>query len=145
MPTAVVRSFVEALERQDLDAAIECVDGGVYFVSESAAEGDDFSAHEGFRRWWDLQISGGFDIHPLRVERLDDHHVFAELLTGHAENDGSSWAAETSGCICTLGDRTAERRGTIEVIEMFADADRALARARRTIEEFRRAGLLQDN
>ena len=145
MPTAVVRRFVEALERQDLDAAIQCVDRRVYFVSESAAEGDDFCAHEGFRRWWDLQISGGFDIQPLRVERLDDHHVFAELLTGHPENDGRSWAAETSGCICTLGDGTTVGGNTIEVIEMFADADRALGRALRTIEALRRDGLLHDN
>jgi hypothetical protein len=94
----------------------------------SASEGADFSAREGFRRWWSLQISSGSELHPLQIEALDDHHVFAELLTGHPEADGHTWVAETLGCVYTVGD------GTIEAIEMFADAERARERARRAIE-----------
>ena len=137
MSTEIVRRLIGALERQDLDAAIECLDRGVYFVS--AGEDADFSTHEGFRRWWEQQIPSGSELHPLQVEALDDQHVFAELLIGHPDTDGHAWSAETMGWVVTAGDRV------IEAIEMFADAEIALKRARGTVEMFRRDGPLQDS
>lgn|SRR5262245_8531101 len=134
MPSAVVKCFVEALERQDFDAAIQCLDRGVYFVS--AGEDDDFSAHEGFGRWWEQQISSDSEFHPLHVEVLDNHRVFAEMLIGYPESGGHTWVAETMGWVITAGD------GVIDAIEIFADAEVALQRSRRAIEVLRRDGPL---
>jgi limonene-1,2-epoxide hydrolase len=136
MPTRIVGEFVEALEQQDLDAAIDCVDQGVYFVS--AAEGADFSGREGFRRWWEQQISNGSDFHPLHIDCLDDHHVFVEMISGHPENGGHTWVAETLGVVYTVDD------GRIEAIETFRNAERTLLRARRTIKLLRGDRLFQD-
>ncbi|HET9120528.1 MAG TPA: nuclear transport factor 2 family protein [Solirubrobacterales bacterium] len=129
MPTVVVRHFVEALERRDLDAAIQCLDRGVYFVS--AGEDADFSAHEGFRRWWEQQIACGSDLHSLQLEALDDQRVFTEMLIGHPESGGDTWSAETMGWVITAGD------DVIVAIEMFADAELALQRAKRAIDVLR--------
>ena len=137
MPIEIVTRLVEALERQDLDAAIQCLDRGVYFAS--ACEEADFSTHEGFRRWWELQFTSGSELHPLQIEALDDEHVFAELVIGHPESDGHSWSAETMGWVLTAGD------GVVEAIEMFADAEVALQRARSAVEMFRPDGPLQDS
>lgn len=127
MSTEVVRRFIDALERQDLDAAIECLDRGVYFVS--AGEDADFSSHEGFRRWWEEQrISSGSELHSLKVEALDDHRVLTEMLIGHQESGGQAWAAETICWVITAGDRV------IDAIETFPDAEVALERARRAIK-----------
>src|SRR5262245_23529188 len=135
MSTEIVRDFVEAIERRDLEAALECLDESVYFVT--ATEGADFSRHEGFGRWWDLQVSSDSELCPLRIEALDNHHVFVELLTGHPESDGHTWVAETLGCVYTVGDET------IEAIEMFADAEQARERAGRALRVLRREGLLR--
>ena len=137
MPTAVVTRFVKALERQDLDAAIRCLDRGVYFVS--AGEDADFSAHEGFRRWWEQQLSSGLEFRTLQVEALDDRRVFTELLVSYLGSGGHTWSAETMGWVITAGD------GVIDAIEIFADAELALERARRAIVILRRDGLLQDS
>ena len=135
MPIEVVTRFIEAMERQDLGASIQCLDRGVYFVS--AGEDADFSAHEGFERWWEQQISNGSELHSLRVEALDDHRVFIEMLIGHAESGGFTWSAETMGWVITAAD------GVIDAIEIFADADVAFQRAKRAIEILRRDGPLQ--
>ena len=138
MPAAeIVTRLIEALERQDLDSAIQCLNSGVYFASSN--EDADLGAHDGFRRWWELQISpGGSDLRVLQVEALDDHHVFAELIIGHPRNDGDSWSAETMACVISEGD------GVIETIEMFANAETALDRARDSVEMFRPGGALED-
>lgn len=137
MPTETVRRFFESLERRDLDAAIDCLHERVYFVAP--AQGADFSAHEGFRRWWDLQISGSSEIRPLEIEALDSHRVFATLLIGRPGHGGHTWVSETLGCVYTVRD------GAIRAIEMFADADRAHQRARRAVEVLSPDGLLQDS
>jgi len=136
MSTETVRHFVEALERGDLDAALRCVDERLYFVS---AAGADFRDREGFRRWWELQLSSGADLKLLRIEALDDNHVFAELLSGHPEREGNTWAAETLGCVYTVDE------GTIAAIEMFGDVEQAREGARRAIEVLRLDGLPQRN
>jgi hypothetical protein len=133
--STVVR-FIEALERQDVGAAIQCLDRGVYFAS--TGEDADFSTHEGFRRWWDLQSSSRFELYPLKIESLDDQHVFAEVVIGHPEDDGQSWSAETMAWVIT-GDV-----GVIEAIEMFADAEIALRRARSAVKMFGEDGPLKD-
>ena len=137
MQAETVRRFIEALERQDLDAAIQCLDRGIYFAS--AAEEADFSTHEGFCRWWELRFSPGSELKPLRIETLDDRRVFAELVIGHPERDGRTWSAETMVWVITGSD------GTIEAIEMFADAEIALERARSSAQMFRPDGPLQDS
>ena len=137
MPTEIVRRLIEALERQDVDAAIQCLDRGVYFAA--ADEEADFSTQEGFRRWCELQISTGSELHPLKIEALDDQHVFAELVIGHPESDGQTWSAETMGWVLTAGD------GVIEAIEMFADAEIALKRARSAVKMFCPDGPLEDS
>src|SRR5262245_53140358 len=133
---SLVSRFLAALEGRDLDAAIECLDEEVYFVS---AAGTDFGTSEGFRRWWDLQISNGCDFHILGIEALDDRRVFAEVLAGHAEHGGAAWSTETVGCFYTVG------KETIEVIEMFADPAGALTRARHAIEVLGSGGPLGDS
>lgn len=137
MPAEIVRRFIEALERQDLDAAIQCLDRGVYFVS--AGEDADFSAHEGFCRWWEQQISSSSELHPLQIQELDDHHAFAELLIGHPESGGYTWSAETVGWVIAASD------GVIEAIETFADTEVALQRARRAAKLLRPGGPLEDS
>jgi len=129
MPDTIVRRLIEALERQDLDAAIQCLDCGVYFVS--AGEDADFSAHGGFRSWWHQQISKGSEFYPLQIEVIDDRHVFTELLFGYPESGGDTWAAVTMCWVITTGD------GVIDAIEMFTDAEVTLERARRAIELLR--------
>ena len=136
MPTEIVRRLIEALERQDLDGAIQCLDRGVYIAS--AGEEADFSTHEGFGRWWEQQISSSSELFPLQIEALDDQHVFAELVIGHPESDGHTWSAETIAWVIRADD------GVIEAIEMFADAEIALKRARSAVEMFRWDGPLQD-
>jgi limonene-1,2-epoxide hydrolase len=136
MSTEVVSRFVEALESRDLNAAIDCVDQSVYFVSP--AEGADFSTREGFLRWWRLHGSRGSELHPLRIEALDDRHVFVELLSGHPEDGGRSWATETLGCVYSVGNEV------IEAMEMFADAEGALVQARHAIELLCEDGLFQE-
>ena len=135
MPTEIARRLIHALELQDPDAAIQCLDCGVYFAS--AAEDADFSTHEGFRRWWEQQISRGSEFQLLEIEGLDDRRVFAELIVSHPESDGRAWSAETIAWVITAGD------GVIEAIEMFADAEAALQRARSAVKMFRRHGPLQ--
>ena len=137
MSTAIVSRFVEALERQELDAAIRCIDRGVYFVS--AGEDADFSSHEGFCRWWELQASSGSVFRALQVETLDDRRVFTELLVSHSGSGGHTWSAETMGWVITAGN------GVIDAIEMFADAELALQRARHALVVLRQDGLLQDS
>jgi SnoaL-like domain len=137
VPTEIVTRFIKALERQDLDDAIQCLDRGIYFAS--AGEDPDFSTHEGFRRWWELEIPDGSQIKSLQVEAVDNQHVFVELITGHPESGGHSWSAETMGWVITAGD------GVIEAIEMFADTEIALQRARRAAKVLRPGGPLEDS
>ena len=133
----IVMRFIEALERQDVDAAIQCLDRGVYFAS--TGEDADFSTHEGFRRWWELQSSSRFELYPLKIEALDDQHVFAELVIGHAEGDGQTWAAERMAWVITAD------VGVIEAIEMFADPEIALSRGRSAVKMFAQDGPLQNS
>jgi hypothetical protein len=135
MPTEVARRFIGALERHDLDAAIQCLDPRVYF--DSAGENADFRTHDGFREWWELQIPSGSELHLLQIEVLDDQHVFVELVIGHPEGDGRTWSAETMCWVITADE------GLIETIERFASAETALRRARRAAEMFRPDGPLQ--
>ena len=137
MPTAIVRRLIHALELQDPHAAIQCLDRGFYFAS--AGEDADFSTHEGFRRWWEQQSSKGSEFQLLEIDALDDQRVFAELIVSYPEDDGHTWSAETMGWVIKASD------GVIDSIEMFADAEIALKRARSAVVMFRRDGPLQDS
>ena len=75
------------------------------------------------------------------MEALDDQHVFAELVIGHSENDGHTWSAETMAWVIRADDVD----GLIEAIEMFADPELALERARSAVVMFRRDGPLGDS
>jgi ketosteroid isomerase-like protein len=119
----VVRRFFAALEREDVEAALACLDGAVYFVppaDETFPEGGDFGGHDGFRAWWAAEFGDSASLVAIDVEQVDDRHVFAEVMVGALE--GQAYVSHSRAWLCTVEDQS------IDAIELFHDPFRARTR-----------------
>jgi ketosteroid isomerase-like protein len=118
----VVRRFLAALEREDIDAALACLDEQVYFVppaDEVFPRAGDFSGHDGFRAWWEAEFRDRVSLVPIEVEQVDDRHVFAEVMAGAFE--GRTYVSRCRAWVCTVEGQA------IDAIELFRDPFRARA------------------
>ena len=130
-PAKVVRHFLAALDGEDVEAALTWLDEDVYFVTsgnEACRSSGDFSGHEGFRRWWELEKERRKYVLPLRLEPLDATHVFAEVHIGTACGP-ATWLSVGIGLVTTIHD------GRIQALETFTDPEQALARLRMAAPE----------
>jgi ketosteroid isomerase-like protein len=119
----VVRRFLSTLERDDVDAALACLDERVYFVppaDEVFPRAGDFSGHDGFRDWWEAEFRDRVSLVPIEIEQVDDRHVFAEVMVGAFE--GQTYVSRCRAWVCTVEDQA------INAIELFHDPLRARTR-----------------
>jgi ketosteroid isomerase-like protein len=85
-----VRGFADAINRADLDAALEVCHPEIVFLSVLAVDGKPYLGHEGIRRYFDDIHSAWeewrVDIHSTAI--VPDGRVIIEM-TMHARGKGS--------------------------------------------------------
>lgn len=119
--TELVEAFHGALARRDGAAAIACLDERVYFApggDETAPSQGDFSGHDGFRAWWELETGRGWELAALEVRGLGEGVVFAEVMSGAPSCEGS--LSLLQGWIYTIA------AGAIVAVEVFSTPATAL-------------------
>ena len=119
----IVRRLLDAVEQDDLPAAVACLDPGLEWIPRRAPIEGAFHGHDGFKRFW-AETRESWDIFELRFEELrplDDGRV---LAWGTIRVRGAGSGAEMD---VPVGGTYEFRGGKIARWQDFGSKEQALA------------------